>query len=539
MTKEKFTIDNAFIKNISWPSIFQITQTYSSLPPRPDILKTTTIIFNLLTSVLEDDDIPDHIKETHWKIIMLLPGWLWHTPSTRTLETASMKEKAVASRILLFLQAKYKELHISLTESQKAHENNKIHRDEPQMDHTTSYNATLTATKFATLGEFRKAMQSLDNTNKIADCDSFKIQQQLNEAAPHGQLPEKLTFNTPYIKIQLEDIKQTIKLLPRGSAPGISGLRNDHLRQLLDYEIGPAITTIINLMLQEKIPTQLLENITDTAATLFTKSETAIRPILILETYIRIASRVAAHKATKIIKPILKNQFGIQIKDAMIDIITGIRIHQAVRPKSVTIKLDISSAFNNVSRNAIFQKVQDLLTSHPEIEHLARYVNLVYTTPIHAKTRGKACTTFTSGVVQGDPSSSLLFCLAINDAIKSAANIVQPHGSIFAYIDDITIIAPQEIAALAIDSIKSQLHLVGLNINLNKSALFLNSPQANHEILIPQYFSTPSETIEKFLGTKICSEIEFGAPGAQNVERIFVPATREHIFRTEICVHFG
>jgi hypothetical protein len=189
--------------------------------------------------------------------------------------------------------------------------------------------------------------------------------------------------------------------------------------------------------------------------------------------------------------PKLKQQFGVGFKDGRNAIVKAIQIQKSIHPDWVILQLDIAAAFQNVSRQHLFQLIDQALNDTPALLHFTNYINLVYGIPTKAITRGTVHAFITSGVFQGDPAASLLFCWAINEAIISTIDILGDLGKIYVYMDDITIIAPQHILTQALNNLNVKLQQVSLKINLKKCAFLPNSPTAQYDLLT-QYIPEPA-----------------------------------------------
>jgi len=137
------------------------------------------------------------------------------------------------------------------------------------------------------------------------------IQQQLDDATPQSQPPPPINthdiqYHTTFTQKQID--KHLNKL--KSASAGITGLRNDHIKQLLPHDITTTFTIIINNILANNIPANLKNHLATTATTLFVKSSTAVRPIQVSETILRICSRLVTKTAMHYVIPRLKQQFG-------------------------------------------------------------------------------------------------------------------------------------------------------------------------------------------------------------------------------------
>jgi hypothetical protein len=83
----------------------------------------------------------------------------------------------------------------------------------------------------------------------------------------------------------------------------------------------------------------------EASATLLLKSDKqSIRPIMVLDTYIRLLGRIIDRLITPNIAPTLKHQFAILDKNSLADIPNTIRINIVNHPSHITLTLDLKKS---------------------------------------------------------------------------------------------------------------------------------------------------------------------------------------------------
>ncbi|KAL0222939.1 hypothetical protein P9112_002329 [Eukaryota sp. TZLM1-RC] len=154
--------------------------------------------------------------------------------------------------------------------------------------------------------------------------------------------------------------------------------------------------------------------------------------------------------------------------------------------------LDFKNAFNSVKRKAIFEVIK---SDFPEL------TSSFY--QFYGKESDSVFNSFgvksSSGVKQGDPLGSLLFCLAIHTTL----DIIEqkyPSIKIVAYINDITLIGSFDLLELVAQEIADSYKNIGLYLNASKCLLIGSSAQdlVINDSIVP--FTNYSSDAFKFLG---------------------------------------
>ena len=127
----------------------------------------------------------------------------------------------------------------------------------------------------------------------------------------------------------------------------------------------------------------------------------------------------------------------------------------------VLVAVDLTNAFNTVSRSAVWKGV---LRHCPD---LMPYFLWAYGTASDLRfgSGRKVCQSAT-GVRQGDPLGSLLFCVSIQDILEKLKKTVPKANAMF-YMDDGTIIGPRSAVIAAMAFLKKEFAELGLEINVS------------------------------------------------------------------------
>ena len=138
-----------------------------------------------------------------------------------------------------------------------------------------------------------------------------------------------------------------------------------------------------------------------------------------------------------------------------------------INTHSAALKVDISNAFNSCDR----AKLLDKLHKTPELAAVWRITHLAYatTSPLLLQRCNGMSLDSANGVRQGDPLSSLLFCLYMQDTLIEIAQ--DCHVTHYAFIDDLHMEGTPTHVMNAFERLRSLLPALSLSINTDKSKL--------------------------------------------------------------------
>ena len=156
------------------------------------------------------------------------------------------------------------------------------------------------------------------------------------------------------------------------------------------------------------------------------------------------------------------------------NVIHGTRMLVNDNPHRVVVSLDLSNAFNTVSRQAFMDQVEHFFPD------LAAWIWECYGQKQFLLVKGVEALLSATGVQQGDPLGPFLFCLALHPLLKNLAKRVTP----LAYMDyDIYLISEEpENLSRAIQSLMHDLNSIGLKVNLSKCKSTAPIPGFEREI---------------------------------------------------------
>ena len=242
-----------------------------------------------------------------------------------------------------------------------------------------------------------------------------------------------------------------LRTAKRSAAPGLSGATAEHFKLLLDD--GEALTLFTGALTQlanAHVPPEVLTAISQSRLTALAKPGGGARGIATGDSLRRLTSRILARKFAATFDVATRPyQFALQTR-AGIDALAGLlRAAVDLDPRTAVVSLDGRSAYDCVSRSAIF------IALHTTAPALVPFVRAIYGTPSifhwwddqgahHVITQGE-------GVEQGDPLAPALYALGQHHALEVTAAQLLPDEGLAAYLDDVDIICQPDRARPAFD----------------------------------------------------------------------------------------
>eukprot|EP00666_Eupelagonemidae_sp_cell4sb_P017889 gene17889-biopygen41696 len=217
-------------------------------------------------------------------------------------------------------------------------------------------------------------------------------------------------------------VRKAIRGFPRGTAPGPSGLRAQHLLDALKTmhgdEMLEQVTAMSNHLAQGKAPRELAPHLAGAALVALGKADGGVRPIAVGECMRRLVAKclcdVFRDDARAWLWPFqigVAVPFGVEIGTHTASQWMDRNRDQA---EKVFLKIDFENAFNCVDRAAFLHEVRNRLPG------LSAWAEWCYGAPSHLYFSD---TTIPSevGAQQGDPLGPLLFALALKPILLKIA----------------------------------------------------------------------------------------------------------------------
>eukprot|EP00971_Amphidinium_carterae_P062531 1237832-Amphidinium_carterae.1 len=175
------------------------------------------------------------------------------------------------------------------------------------------------------------------------------------------------------------------------------------------------------------------------------KAKNGIRPILLTTLFKKVNAKTLVATLTPLVAPPLKGrQFGLGQSEGCYLLTAAVMSRLEANPGMAACQLDVKNAFSSVHRA---RAIQAMLQRTP-VAHSQLVKHLMPEHPIHIPGQQLDAASFATehGLVQGDPLSTLLFCILYDTIVQQAhARFLHgPHGELagvatpayVAYIDD-------------------------------------------------------------------------------------------------------
>lgn len=351
--------------------------------------------------------------------------------------------------------------------------------------------------------QISRAFKALEQGERVQL--SADILQQLREMHPDitGNALEALPFPKG-IKIELDEleVREAFSSIPRGSNPGLSGLRAEYLKAMAgrkeDDSNKPflkALTSFMELVVGGLLPRQWYAAIRDSELIAIPKkNDHKVRPIVMADTWAKIASKVALRRASSdILKTFQPLQLGLNTKYG-IEIITHSLKSLDLDPACQSfdeIQIDFTNAFNKASR------IEALLRLHQKFPQIYPYAYMMYASSSKLLIRDGLrhhIILSKEGARQGDALGTLLFCLTEQDILETIDSILKGKvkydlhtdqlaeidlestaGNVLtlAYVDNISIKGPRDRLCDVLSYLLKRGPKVGLELNPRKTIIRL------------------------------------------------------------------
>ena len=179
------------------------------------------------------------------------------------------------------------------------------------------------------------------------------------------------------VQLSVRAIASALRSARRGGAPGLSGMRAEHLKLLLqDGEAIELLAEAATHLAQAGVPEEVRKALAMARLTALRKPDGGVRGIATGDTFRRLVSRTIAREwAAKFDHATRPYQFALQARAGTDALTAHVRAALATRRDAVLVSLDGRSAYDSMSRAAILGKLHEVA---PE---LLPFVRMFYGNP--------------------------------------------------------------------------------------------------------------------------------------------------------------
>ena len=273
----------------------------------------------------------------------------------------------------------------------------------------------------------------------------------------------------PLVFTQLEVFK-AVKSFRKGSAPGPSGLRPEHLKVAVKSpspnrsdKALEALTKLVNVMAAGKVPAEVSRYLCGARLHAALKKDGGIRPIAVGNILRRLTSKlVAVRLAQKAATKLAPHQLGVGVRGGCEGIVHTVRQVLEQNPEKWLLQVDLINAFNLANRDAGFREVEQ---HFPEC--LAWLLNC-YGGDSELMLGDKVLLS-SLGWHQGCPLAGLAFSLTLQPILEMIQEEVPTLDVNAWYLDDGTLVGTKDELQAVVDILQREGPARGLHLSTSAS----------------------------------------------------------------------
>ena len=273
------------------------------------------------------------------------------------------------------------------------------------------------ATTLAQEGQYTRALQALTSAGMAPQSRATQDTMKGKHPPSPGPLQPSPTTAHPQLTFSQLEVEKAARRFRRGSAPGPSGMRPEHILVTLQAAPGrrdkalQGLTRLTNVMAGGGVPEEVAPYLCGARLHAALKKDGGIRPIAVGNLLRRLVGKCCAselqHRAATLLSP---NQLGVGVRGGCEAIVHTVREPLKANPSLYLLQADLVNAFNLADRAAAMEDVAKLF---PEI---LAWVTTCYGKPSHLLF-GAITILSERGFHQGDPLAALLFALVLHPLV--------------------------------------------------------------------------------------------------------------------------
>ena len=295
--------------------------------------------------------------------------------------------------------------------------------------------------------------------------------------APLVPLPQHIRDFEPTQPLRLDKklFLANLRAAPRGSASGQSGMRFEHLRELLNDETASDLyCAVAEKYAQGNIPPSINDALTVGGLTAQRKDNGKIRGIVAGDVVRRHIGRTLAQQFSQEIEGACAPfQYALSTRAGTDCVGHALRAGTDIDSRLTVVSIDGVGAFDHIYRSAMLSQLQQL----PRASAMLPFVRLAYgqtSTYVWRDAQGASHTIHQGeGGEQGDALMPPLYALGQHRALTEANQHLEPGEALFAYLDDVYLLCQPERATFLFNIIAGSLERhAGVQANLGKCKMW-------------------------------------------------------------------
>ncbi|KAJ2937326.1 hypothetical protein O0L34_g17637 [Tuta absoluta] len=288
-------------------------------------------------------------------------------------------------------------------------------------------------------------------------------------------LPLAPDDSKPHLTVKPEQVISALNTFVNGSAPGLDGLRPEHLKELTSLSAGDnglklleSLTRLCNFLLRGSLNAEVCPYLYGGSLCALSKKDGGVRPIAVGSTIRRLVAKLGCRAVREDMATHLQpHQVGFGTVLGCEAAIHATRAFASNEDEgNVLIKIDLCNAFNSVERDSLLKEAKE------HIPVLFPFLHQVYAAPSNLYYDGTAISSEV-GAQQGDPLGPLLFSLAIQNVITTLDSPLNVW-----YLDDGTIGGSPDVVARDLQRLFPALKTMGLEVNSAKCEFYACRPDS-------------------------------------------------------------
>ena len=232
----------------------------------------------------------------------------------------------------------------------------------------------------------------------------------------------------------------------RGTAAGPSGVTNEHLRILLDEEADwTFLHGAAQRLARADVPAPVLPAIRAGRIVALRKPNGRVRALVVGDVLRRLVGRTLAQQyASELQAACMPIQYGLSTRAGTEALVRLLRVATEMDPRATVLSIDAVGAFDHVSRHAMLAG----LMHRPSLQPLLPFARQFYasdSTYVWQDAQGDTHEIRQAeGGEQGDPLMPALYAIAQHPALAAVNEQLHEGEAVFAYLDDIYVVAAPE-----------------------------------------------------------------------------------------------